>query len=289
MVQRGDRRPVRSVLMTAIPAELAQASAGPADLSYVAYGQATWQWWCQRNGVRFVLLDRPVDEAALAGVSPLVHRWRAAQRLLAEGPAHSQVAVVDADTMIRWDAPDFFALAGGSLAAVPDTAPDWVYRSIRAYQRFFPEVRLDWWEYFNAGLVVVSPEQVPVLAAFIDFYQRHQAELAEVQRQDGGIDQTLLNFFVRQRGEPVRFLPLPFNLTNCMPASLYLLPKRSAAGAGEQQQRLLNGILAAPGTFDFIDHSYIWHFNAHKSTRAEFMRRAWHSIRANYPGAPALD
>jgi hypothetical protein len=288
MSRGDDRQPARTVLMTAIPAELAQPSAARADLGYVAYGRATWQWWCQRNGVRFVVLDRPVDEPALAGASPLLHRWRAAQRLLAAGPAGGQVAVVDADTMIRWDAPDFFALADGSLAAVPDPGWSWVHRSIGAYQRFFPGVRLDWWEYFNAGLVVVSPKQVPVLDALVDFYHRHRAELAALQ-QDAGIDQTLLNFLVRQRGEPVRFLPPPFNLTHCMPISLYMLPKRGSAGAVKQRQRLLDEILAVPGTFDFIDHSYVWHFNGPKSARTEFMRRTWQAVRASYPGAGELD
>jgi hypothetical protein len=273
--------------MTAIPAQVAQPSAAPADLRYVDYGRATWQWWCRRTGVEFVLLDRPVDEPALAGASPLLHRWRAAQLLLAMGPADRQVAVVDADTMIRWDAPDFFALAGEGIAAVSDPGRDWIHRSIGAYQRFFPDVRLDWWEYFNAGLVVVSPRQVPLLAALVDFYDRHRAELAAVQQQDAGIDQTVLNFLVRQRGEPVRFLPPPFNLTHCMPISLYLLPRRSTPG--ERYQQLLDEILAVPGTFDFIDHSYVWHFNGSKVARTEFMRRTWHAIRANYPDAPQLD
>jgi hypothetical protein len=266
---------MRTVLMTAIPAP-------GADLGYVAYGRATWEWWCRRNGVEFVLLDRPVDDPALAGASPLIQRWRAAQLVLAAGPAQGQVAVVDADTMIRWDAPDFFALADGGFAAVPDPGWQWIHRSIVTYQRFFPDVRLDWWEYVNAGLVVVSPKQAPVLEALLDFHHRHRDELARVPQQDAGIDQTLLNFVVRERGEPVRLLPPPFNLTHCMPIWLYQLPRHDSAQAARLRQRLLDEALAVPGTLDFIEHSYVWHFNGPKVARAEFMRRTWETVRANY-------
>jgi hypothetical protein len=274
--------------MTAIPAAgVVRPTATQADLGYAAYGRAAWEWWCRRNGVEFVLLDRPVDDETLAGASPLLHRWRAAEQLLAAGPAERQVAVVDADTMIRWDAPDFFALTGGSLAAVQDPGQDWVLRSIRSYQQFFPGVRLDAQEYFNAGFVVVSPRQAHLLTAFLDFYRRNRAALDAVAQLDAGIDQTLFNFVVRQEGEPVRFLPQTFNLGHCMPISLYMLPD---SAANEHRRQLLAGILAVPGTFDFLDHSYVWHFNGGpKSARADFMRHTWHAISANYPGVPELD
>jgi hypothetical protein len=271
----------RYVVMAAIPGAPVRPPAVRADLSYVEYARATWTWWCRRHGVDLVVLDRPEDD--LTGAPPMLHRWRAAQRLLDTGPGDCQVAVVDADTMVRWDTPDFFALAGGALAGVQDPGRDWVYRSIRAYQPFFPGVTLDWWEYINSGLVVFAGKQAGVPAALLDFYRRHRAELDEVRRRsDAGIDQTLLNFVIRQAGEPVRFLPPPYNLGHCMPATLFALPDPDSPAATRQRRLMLDAIIAAPETFDFIRYAYVWHFNGPISVRTAFMHETWQRVRENY-------
>jgi hypothetical protein len=234
--------------------------------------------------VHFLLLDRPVDDDSLRGAPPPVHRWRAAEQLLAAGAPGSQVAVVDADTMIRWDAPDFFALAGGSLAAVRDREPDWIVRSIRAYQPFFPGVALDWWDYFNSGLVVFARDQAHVLRALVDTYRRNRAELAAVQRRtDVGVDQTLLNFVVRLKQEPITFLPAPFNLMHCLPIPLLTLIELESATPEQRRRQLVDEIMRTPGMFDFVDHSYVWHYNNTVAIRADFMRETWRRISDHYP------
>jgi hypothetical protein len=240
--------------------------------------------------VEFVLLDRPVEDEALAGAPPQLQRWRAAEQLLKASTPGSQVAIVDADTMIRWDTPDFFALAGGSLAAVRDREPDWIFRSIAAYQPFFPDIPLNWWEYFNSGLVVLSAAQVDLLASTIQFYRDNRAELEIVQQQsDVGVDQTLLNFIVRRSGQTVRFMPAPFNLTQCLPIPLLPLLQVESAPPGPRRQLMLGRLMKVPGAFDFIRHSYVWHYNNTVTIRADLMRETWRRVRENYPGAVEPD
>lgn len=278
---------VRAVVMAAIPGTVHRGPHTRSDLSYVPYARATWQWWCDRHQVEFILLDEPLKDFPVDAAPPPLHRWWAAARLLRAAPAGSQVAVVDADTMIRWDTPDFFALAGDSFAAVRARDPLWIHRSVAAYQPFFPSVSLPWWEYFNSGLVVASTAHAHLPAALVNFYHRHCEQLADVQqRTDAGVDQTLLNFVVRAEDEPIRFLPPPFNLLSCVPLNSLIGAHLETARADSARQALFDRLLDAPDTFQFIDFSYVWHFTSTVATRREFMRETWRRVRAQYPGAP---
>ncbi|HTU45315.1 MAG TPA: hypothetical protein VMF91_09645 [Bryobacteraceae bacterium] len=46
--------------------------------------------------------------------------------------------------------------AGSEFAVVQDWFATWAFDSIRAYQHFFPEVNVPWWDYFNTGLTLLS-------------------------------------------------------------------------------------------------------------------------------------
>src|SRR6185369_13166770 len=130
-----------------------------------------------------------------------------------------------------------------------------------AYQRFFPGVRLDWWEYVNAGLVVFSTAHAALLDRLVTFYHRHREALEDVQRRsDAGVDQTLLNFVLRRDNEPIRALPPPFNLVHCLHVPVLTLLELES-GPPARRRQLLDELLAATGTFDFVRHSYVWHFN----------------------------
>jgi hypothetical protein len=99
------------------------------------------------------------------------------------------------------------------------------------------------------------------------------------------VDQTLLNFVVRFKDEPLRALPPPFNLGHCLPVPEVAWLELAAAPPGEHE-RLTDRLLAMPGIFDFVRHSYVWHFNDMASVRTAVMRRTWRTIRSHYPGAP---
>jgi hypothetical protein len=281
----------RMVVMVAIPGRVQRGARTRTDLSYVPYGRATWEWWCRSRGADFVLVEEPVTRHGFADAPPPMQRWMAVERLLLTGAAGTRIVVVDADTMIRWDAPDIFDAAGDSLGAVLDSGSGrtrWAWRSIAAYQRFFPDVEVRWWEYFNSGLVIFNKSHAPILTALIELYERHRPQLEAIQQQsDVGIDQTLLNFVVQQRRAPLRLLPMPFNLIDCLALPLTLRLQFDAPQSPEQRQALLARILKVPETFDFIDQSYVWHFTSPVSVRAEFMRETWLRLREHYPGAVA--
>src|SRR5689334_15360745 len=98
----------RIVAMPLIPANYQRGSSSHSDLSYSAYGRATWQWWCDQQSIEFRVLDQPAH--GYEDDPPTVQRWAHAQALLIEGGLGTQVALVDADTMVRWDTPNLFEI-----------------------------------------------------------------------------------------------------------------------------------------------------------------------------------
>src|SRR4051812_5051579 len=69
---------IKTLVMTAIPGRTWRGAAVRRDLSYLPYGRDTWQRWCGKAGVEFLLLDRPVA-GPLAEAPPTIQRWQGAQ------------------------------------------------------------------------------------------------------------------------------------------------------------------------------------------------------------------
>ena len=272
------------VAMPLIPAQAQRGSSVRADLRYATYARATWEWWCRRNGAEFVALDRPLGTGAFSQMSPSLRRWLAPQMLVdAYGP-DTQIAMVDADTMIRWDAPSPFDAAGGGFAAVLDTGPRWIHQDIKSYQHLFPDVRLEWWEYVNSGLVVFGAAQLPTIAALLDLIAGRWPELRQMHASGRvSVDQTLLNFVLKQQREPVTLLPPAFNLVRCITMNSRLWAWEN--GPSRDEKSLAAVLEAMPEAFDFVDYAYVWHFTNVVKSRRIVMEHVWRRVCGHYADA----
>ena len=274
----------KGVVMALIPGGIRRGPPMRSDLSYARYSRATWEWWCQRHGADFVAIDRPPQDSAYAGMPPTMQRWASLDRLIEERGEDAQAALVDADTMIRWDTPDIFALAKGFSAVADQGAPRWILRSAKAFQPLFPETSLPWWEYFNSGFIVLGAAQRPFVQAFLDVSVKNWPRLdAAMASGNVGTDQTPLNFMVKRKKEPVFFLPRPFNFVNCfaMPDEL----SRMELSGRLDATLLAEKAFVQPWAFDFIELSYIWHFTNVVTFRSLVMGETWRRVQANYSSA----
>lgn len=242
--------------MLAIPGNTRRGKRKPLPLNYVPFARATWEWWCGQNGIRFIYVHSLPIPAPNADLPVQVKRWMMAHDLLASGKAE-QIAVVDADTMIRWDTPDFFSLCGNTLGAVPDRKVEWVSASIAGYQPLFPDVTLDPGQYFNSGLVVFSRGHAGLLREFGTFYAARLDEILRIgsREEDIGIDQTLLNFVARHRGVVVTPLPETFNMLHC----IHSLPDFRDAPVSDATWQRVRQKPQFDRLFEYIDQGYLWH------------------------------
>lgn len=274
------------VVMALIPGGIRRGPPMRSDLTYAKYSRATWEWWCERHGADFVVIDKPPGDGAYAPLPPTMQRWAALDRLIEERGPEAQAALVDADTMIRWDTPNVFALARGFSAVADQGAPRWILRSAKAFQHLFPGTPLPWWDYFNSGFIVLGAAQRPLIRAFLDFSAKNWPALdAVITAGNVGTEQTPLNFMVKREKEPVSFLPRPFNFVNCfaMPEDLSKLEQSG------RPETFAEKAFAQPWAFDFIELSYIWHFTNVVTMRSLVMGETWRRVQGHYPGAVARD
>jgi hypothetical protein len=281
--------PERIVAIPLIRGTIRRGGVERKDLHHSVFAIASWKWWCRHNRARLVLIERPRTENLYEGAAPTFQRWAVPQALLEEFGFDAEVAVVDADTMVRWDTPDLFEAAGGELAAVRGNVPRWIHRSTKAYQHLFPDVPLPWWEYFNAGLVVLGRSQLTALRDFVGFARDNRAELQRIQALgDYGSDQTPLNFFLRQRGQRVRLLPPPYNILGCFTLA-GPLNRMFEVDEHPDWSTFDNLAFGSPEAFDFVEFGYVWHFTTVIASRYRVMRETWARVAHRYPGADDPD
>jgi hypothetical protein len=209
---------MRVVAVTAIPGIVRRGSVRRRSLQYSQYCIATWKWWCSNNRIEFVELNKPLGGSQCKHLPPTIQRWLAPKVLIDIYGTDTEIAIIDANTMIRWDCPNLFDITAGRFCAVQDSYAPWIHSSIQAHKELFKTTVLNWWEYFNCGVVFLNASHVEVVADVVAFAVKHWPRLRRIQAAfDVGTDQTLLNFIVRQRGVQVTFLPPIYNLLHCVP------------------------------------------------------------------------
>lgn len=227
-------------------------------VDYSQYCLATWQHWCKRHDVELIVLDQPlVDPAEMKATW---QRWYVLDILETNSIEYDQVALVDIDTMIHWDAPNFFNETKHNLAACVDNDNvGWVWQSLKGYQHLFPQVKLDWVSYYNCGFVVINKQHRELCTAITDFWHTNAKILTELQTTlRKGTDQTPVNYLTRQLDYDVTLLNKRWNLTHL------------------NRKELLSSYM-------FVECGYVWHFNGFdKQHRVAFMQQTWETFKDKY-------
>jgi hypothetical protein len=226
-------------------------------INYSTYCLNTWKYWCEKNNVQLIVLDTPITDPNY--MKATWQRWHVLDILDQNEIEYDQVALVDVDTMIKWDAPNFFDLTENKFAACSDNDNiGWVVDSINGYQKLFTDVSLDWTEYFNCGFIVLNKNHKSLCDTITKFWSVNSDTLIEMQTTlRKGTDQTPVNFIAKRDTEIV-FLNKKWNLTHL------------------NRKELINDL-------KFINSGYVWHFNGfEKNLRNEIMQVTWNNIKHNY-------
>lgn len=229
--------------------------------SYQDYSLATWKYYAKKYNLEIVVLDTPLYDTEL--MRPTWQRWYAYDILEANGIEYNQVALIDIDTMVRWDTPNIFELSGGRYTGVvDDLSVEWTYSSIEGYKEYFPEVNLKWYKYINNGILVL-PQQggKDFCKKVTTFYNDNINSLRDKQHSSlrKGTDQTPVNYLaVQSFGDDIQYLSKEYNMTHMH--KTYAFHNNT-----------------------YIKCSYIWHFNGFsRDQRFEAMKQTWELIKENY-------
>ena len=213
----------------------------------------------KNNAILFVL-EKPFEGAE--SLAPHLQKYFAFEVLRKNNIYFDQIAIIDADTMIKWDCPDFFEISKNSFCAVlDDELPKWVNASLATYKFLFPETTINWWEYFNSGVMILNKSHARLLSEFVAFVNSKEEELSALHSNPAlraGFDQTLFNYFIKEKNVKTVYLPKIFNFYHLLRKNM--LEKK-----------------------EFIDCAYIWHFNGiEHSKRKNYMQETWDIIKKNY-------
>jgi len=226
-------------------------------IDYQQYCLNTWKYWCDKNDVELIILDTPVTDSSF--MKATWQRWYVLDILKNNDIEYDQVALVDIDTMIKWDAPNFFNETNHEFSVCIDNDNvSWVIDSINGYKKYWLDVNVDWTEYFNCGFVVLNKRHEHICKSIINFWNSNSAELIDLQTTlRKGTDQTPVNY-IAKANTAINILNKKWNLT-------HLHRKEVLAD------------------FKFVDAGYIWHFNGfEKKYRIQIMQDTWNLIKHNY-------
>ena len=122
------------------------------------YSIASWKQWCEKNDCDLVVMDEPICPVSEMKIT--WQRYYALDILDNSGIDYDQVLMVDADTIIHPDTPNFFEMTDGKFTAVHNEGCyDWICRSIENYHKhLFSDMKIPFGlnEYINTGFLIFN-------------------------------------------------------------------------------------------------------------------------------------
>ena len=185
--------------------------------SHYKYSIGSWRKWCERNNSElFVLSDLvlPNNEMGICW-----QRYYLFDILASNGIKYDQILMVDADTIVHPDCPNFFEETDGKYAGVHNEGSyDWILRSIENYSKYiFNNRMIEWWKYINAGFQIVNHNHKRFFKNVTDFYWTNNENLIEMQNTlHTGTDQTPLNYLIQLNNVDLKLLPYEFNMCDML-------------------------------------------------------------------------
>jgi hypothetical protein len=177
------------------------------------YSIKSWEKWCSKNDSElFVLNDLllPKDEMAICW-----QRYYLFDILEANDIQYDQILMVDADTIVHPDCPNFFEMTDRKMCGVHNEGSyDWIIRSIENYGKYFFNGHvMDFWKYIDCGFVIVNDTHRDFFKQVTDFYNENAEMLRQVEKEwHAGTDQTPVNILIHDRDIDFKWLPYEFNM-----------------------------------------------------------------------------
>ena len=141
---------------------------------YARFAKLSWKFWCKRNNVDFIMIDRHHDRYKF----PV---WNKDTIFDIVGDTYDKIGYVDSDSMIHWDAPNPFDLYTDEWCWSKDYSNlRWTYNSANYYQKFYPDVKLDLYNYYSSAIKFFTKEHKPIFDGLIKLYENNSAELDQI-------------------------------------------------------------------------------------------------------------
>tara|TARA_B100001057_G_scaffold184015_1_gene184681 strand:- start:4098 stop:4841 length:744 start_codon:yes stop_codon:yes gene_type:complete len=179
-------------------------------------GIESWRRWCKKNDVELFLLEEPV--LPMEDMHIIWQRYFLFDIYDANEIKANQTLMVDADTIIHPDCPNFFNETENKYCMIHDDGSyDWILRGMEHYSKYvYDGAWFNYWEYGNSGFQIVNDSHRDFFQYMRDFYFENIDNINMIQQKWGvGTDQTPLNFNLNLQKVDVKLLPYKYNM-GCM-------------------------------------------------------------------------
>ena len=144
------------------------------------YGINSWKAWAEKNGHEvYVMSDLLCPESQMLITW---QRWQVLNILEHNDIEYNQVLVVDADSMVHPDCPNFFEMTDNKFTSVlTDGDFEWVNRAINGYSKMFwnKEFCIPSFEFFQTGFVIINKDHKEFFDKLFDFYEKNKQKIID--------------------------------------------------------------------------------------------------------------
>jgi len=231
------------------------------------YSIKSWKQWAQQyDDIEVIEWTEPIMDPKEFKIT--LQRYWVHDILQYNNIEYDQVLIVDADTIVHLDCPNFFNETKGEFGVVLNNGCyEWVTRSISEWGRcMFPDQpKVKTWEYFNGGFQITSKKHIPFYNKVKDYYTTNINQINQLGEQiKAGTDQTIINYLTNKLDIKKTYLPECYNLQDLFKKSLLHIP----------------GYSGFPDELKFLEAGYIYHFNGipttpHNRNTAYWMERTY--------------
>jgi len=221
---------------------------GARSISY-QYSINSWKHFCDKHNCELLIWEDllfPVEQMKITW-----QRYYLFDILEGNNIEYDQILMVDADTIVHPDCPNFFEETEHKYCGVMnDGCYEWVTRSIRDFNRelFLNNDPPNPWTYINGGFQIVNKEHKKFFTAMKDYYSEYKDNIqVAIDRIKAGTDQTIVNYMLKINKVDVKILPACYNLQDLFRKNLLHIPNHS------WWPDTLEGLYSA---------GWVYHFNA---------------------------
>ena len=212
------------------------------------YSIKSWKKWCGKNNViLFEWKDAILDTKQF----PITfQRYLVFSILDQHKIQYDQILMVDADTIIHPDCPNFFNETYNKFGVIINNGCyEWVTRSIKQWgDALFPnEPKIKPWKYFNGGFQITNKKHIPFYNKVKEYYTTNINIINQLSEQiKAGTDQTIINYLVQQNSVDTTYMSESYNLQDLFRKNLLHIPGHSWF----------------PDELRFLEAGWVYHFNA---------------------------
>lgn len=213
------------------------------------YSIKSWQKWSEQyDNIKVIEWVDPIMDPNQFKIT--LQRYWVHDILEHNNISYDQVLLVDADTIIHPNCPNFFEETKNKFGVVINNGCyEWVTRSIGEWgKELFPnQPKVKPWTYFNGGFQITNKTHIPFYQFVQKYYQTNIDLINKLSSQiRAGTDQTIINYLVQQHSIDTTYMPEAYNLQDLFRKNLLHIPNHSWF----------------PDTLRFLDAGWVYHFNA---------------------------